>query len=70
MAYCSGRPVVALRAYDEPLPAGLAAITGQHASIREVVFADADDCVAKLGEVLADPVWQQVVRGAAVADPV
>jgi hypothetical protein len=70
MAYCSGRPVVALRAEDEPLPAGLEAITAQHEAVREVVFADAADCVAKLQDVFADPAWQATVRTSAASDAI
>jgi hypothetical protein len=68
MAYCSGRPVVTLRAEHELLPAALASLTQHHPAVREVVFSDAQDCVAQLSAVLGDPSWQAVVRSATLAD--
>ena len=68
-AYCTGRPVVALRGRDEVLPASLASLTDHHGRVRQVVFDDAQDCVAQLASVLRDPAWQQVVRSATHAEP-
>jgi hypothetical protein len=70
MAYCSGRPLVALRARDEPLPPALASLTEHHDAVREVIFTDAEDCVAQLGAVLGDPSWQAIVRRATPEDDI
>ncbi len=67
-AYCSGRPVVALRGRDEVLLAPLASLTDHHRAVREVVFDDAQDCVDQLIALLGDPSWQQVVRSATSAE--
>jgi hypothetical protein len=62
MAFCSGRPLLALRFRDDPPPVALAGIIENHSAAREIVFDDATDCVAQLSQVLSDPAWQQLLR--------
>lgn len=68
MAYCSARPVVALRVRHESLPHPIADILENYPAARELVFEDASDCVAQLRQVFADPEWQRTVRSAAIAE--
>jgi hypothetical protein len=68
MAYCSGRPLLALRLHGEQPPTALAGIIQSHPAAREIVFEDAADCLTKLHRALTDPAWQQLVRDAAITE--
>jgi hypothetical protein len=68
-ACCSGRPVIALRAHDEPVPRVLASLVEHHPTTRAVVFSDEQDCVDQLLALLTDPCWQRLVRAATVCEP-
>jgi hypothetical protein len=68
MAYCCGRPLLALRLRNEQPPGGLADIIGRHPAAREIIFDDAADCLTQLDRVLADPAWQRLLRDAAITE--
>jgi hypothetical protein len=60
-ALCTGRPVIALEHEDSPASELITALVTHGEATRIIRYGQVDDCVAALGETLADPIWLEAV---------
>ncbi len=62
LAYSHRRPIIGIRMFDEEPPAELQGMLSFYERARVVTCVDADDCIARVNEVLADPDFGETIR--------